>query len=254
MIKKLVSLVFVLLCFASNLYAQSFTGLEVMEKVFSRDDGNDAQFKIDMILIDKSGNRRERKLEIYSKDFGELVKTYLKFYEPADIDGTSFLTLENADKDDTQYLYLPALGRARRIVSSQKDLLFVNTDFTYEDMQRRKPNEDEHKLLGEEQVEERTCYKIESVPLKKSQYSKRIHSVDKSSFVIVKTDFFNKKNKLSKTFHVERLEKSSGIWTTFNTLIEDLGERHKTLMKITEVNYNQGLDDELFTLRKLEEE
>ncbi len=254
--KKIVLMSLIVFLVSSHtVWTGGLTGRQVMDKVFYRDDGDDARFKINMVLIDKKGNKRERLLEIHSKDYDKLVKTFLEFIKPADINGTSFLTWENEDKDDTQYLYLPALGRARRIVSSQKNLKFVNTDFTYEDMQRRQPEKDEHKILGEENYNGYSCYLIESIPQKgTSQYSKRVSWIDKNSFVILKTYFYDKKGRKNKIFRVESLEEKSGIWTTMKTVMQDLKQKHTTLMDILEVEYNQGIDDGMFSLRKLEEE
>jgi hypothetical protein len=234
---------------------QATDAQKIMEQSFYRDDGGDAHFKIAMVLQDKAGDTRERALEIHTKDFGELLKTYIEFTAPADIKGTKFLSWENATGDDTQYLYLAELGRARRIVSSQKNLRFVNTDFTYEDVQRRRPEKDSHRLIKEEEYCKLNCAVIESLPKESSnsQYTKRISWVDKKSLLVVKTEFYDQRGQLSKVFKVKKIGKKSEIWTALETLMEDLRENHKTLMTVEEVNYNQGLSDEIFTLRKLEE-
>jgi outer membrane lipoprotein-sorting protein len=253
--KKFLTILFLMIIFSYSgfVLCESLEGTEIMEKVFNRYDGDDSYFKIEMVLVDRRGNQRKRLLEVYTKDYGDLIKTYLTFLEPADIEGTSFLSWENEGKDDTQYLYLPALGRARRIVSGQKKLRFVNTDYTYEDMQRRRPEKDEHTLLGEENYNGYACFVVESIPKKgTSQYSKRVSWVDKNSFVILKIDFYDKKGRKTKEFRVEKLEKKFDIWTATKTVMEDLRESHKTLMETLNVKYNQGLDDEVFSLRHLE--
>lgn len=232
---------------------EDLSGREIAEKAFSRYDGDDGYFKIEMTLIDRKGAERKRLLEIYNKDYGELTKSYLKFLKPPDIEKTSFLTWENETGDDTQYLYLPALGRMRRIVSSQNNLRFVNTDFTYEDMQRRKPDKDEHARLPDEKYLEYSCGVVESVPKKEtSEYSRRISWIDKESFIILKTDFYNKKGKKSKEFRVKELRKYQDIQTVTHTVMRDLKEKHKTVMKLLEVKYNQNIKDETFSLRFLE--
>ena len=228
---------------------------EIMDKVYHRDDGQDSEALMRMVLIDKHGIERRRRLRVYRKDFGPLSRSLLEFLEPPDIARTRFLSIENPDKDDTQYLYLPALGRARRIVSSQKKMRFVNTDFTYEDMQRRPPSKDVHRLLGETSWQGYAVYQIESMPLPKtSQYGKRVHWVDKASWVIVGTDFFDKKGRKIKEFRVNRLENVQGIWTAMEDIMRDLKAHHQTRLTIEEVQYNQGLPENLFTKRYLEEE
>jgi len=242
---------FIFIALPSQAQTKDISGYEIMEKVFEREDGKDNYARAEMVLIDKKGNQRERLLEIYTKDYGDLIKTFLRFTSPADIEDTAFLSMENEEKDDTQYLYLPALGRERRIVSSQKNLQFVNTDSTYEDMQRRHPDKDRHVLLKEEIFQNTVCYVIESVPREKknSQYTKRLHWVDKEKMIILKTDFYGKKFRKIKEFAVNKVEKRQGIWTVMESVMHSLKDQHKTLVKIMEIHYNQALSDHIFTIR-----
>ena len=235
--------------------ANALTGDEIALAVYNRDDGEDSYSEIRMVLTDKKGNERHRDLIAYNKDCGELSKNLIRFLSPADIEGTGFLSWENEEGDDTQYLYLPDLGRFRRIVSSQKDLRFVNTDFTYEDMQRRKPEKDAHAIVGEEDWEGHSCYVLEDIPKikKSSQYSKIIRWIEKESMVPVKIELYNKKGEMFKRYTVEELEKIDGIWTEKTVLMNDLSEEHTTRMRISEIMYNRGLDDKTFTLQNLED-
>lgn len=239
-----------------TIYAQDLTDADqIALKVFNRDNGRDSVSTIEMYLVDKMGFKRKRLLQVYTKDYGELMKTFIRFLKPADIEGTGFLSLENKSGNDTQYLYLPELGRSRRIVSSQQNLRFVNTDFTYEDMQRRKPELDIHRFIGYEELEGYQCYVIEYIPKDKdsSQYSKTVQWIDKDSFIPIRVDFYNKKNKLIKRLSVKQLKKIEGIWTAVDMIMEDFLERHKTRLFLTEVIYNQELNDDIFTVDNLED-
>ncbi len=248
---SMVSFFIFIVLFSGFLWA--ITGKELAEKVYNRYDGDDAYYRVKMFLIDRRGKKREREMEILVKDFSGLNKTYIRFLAPSDIRGTSFLSIERVAGSDLQYLFLPDLGRSRRIVSSQKKRRFVNTDYTYEDMERRKPDQDTHRILGEEKVMGRDCYKLESVPKDgKSQYGKRISWVDKESYLILKTDFYDKKGRLVKQFRVDKIGKVGNIWTIFDSTMCDLKRDHKTKMVLEDVKYNQGLSDEVFTVRYME--
>lgn len=233
-------------------HGQDVNGLQVVEASYDRDDGSDSYGKVSMVLVDKNNQKRQRILEMYTKDYGPLIKNYLVFHSPADIENTAFLSWEVENNDDVQYLYLPALGRSRRIVSSQKNLKFVNTDFTYEDMRRRRPDKDTHTLIRRERYGQWDCYVIESIPKDDSQYGKKISWIDTQSLVVVRTEFYDKKGNKSKVFTVLRLEKEQDIWTPKETVMEDIRDGHRTVMTTMEVNYNQGLSDEMFSVRKLE--
>lgn len=240
---------------SGNTHGQKLSGKEIADKAYNREDGKDSHFKSEMVLADKQGGERKRTVQLISKDNGDLVNTFVEFTSPADISGTRFLTLENKGEDDTQHLYLPALGRSRRIVGGQKKQSFVNTDFTYEDMERRRPDKDKHTLLKEEKLGEWDCHVVESVPIvpESSQYSKWVAWVDKQSFVVVKVDFYDKKDENTKRLTVKKLEKKSDIWTVMDAVMENLKGQTRTIMKVLDVKYNQGVDDEIFTVRHLEE-
>ncbi len=229
-------------------------GYEIMRRVFDREDGEDGRFVMTMRLVDKRGHARERRLVTLFKDFGNRRKTLITFTAPPDIEGTRFLSWENGpDEDDTQYLYLPALGRSRRIVSSQKGLRFVNSDLTYEDLQRRPPDKDDHRFIEEGSFQGRRCYVVESRPRGRSQYSRRVQWVDQESLLILRVDFYDRKGRKSKDLIVRSQDRIDGIWTAMTTRIHDLKEDHVTVLEVTEVRYDQGLGEETFSLRHLEQ-
>jgi hypothetical protein len=153
----------------------------ILQRVNDRDDGKDSYAKVDMLITDRSGITQARSMISAVKDFGPLSKSYIRFTSPASIDGTGFLSWQVEGKDDEQFLYLPELGRERRIASSQKDGDFVNTDFTFEDMQERIVDKDTHTILREEKMGAYDCWVIESVPIdpKSSQYKRWVTWIPK---------------------------------------------------------------------------
>jgi hypothetical protein len=112
---------------------------EIMEKVEARDDGDNQTADMEMILIDKRGNQRVRKIATFSKDQGADELRLMFFEHPADVKDTSFLTYDydEPDKDDDQWLYLPALRKTKRIASSDKSGSFMGSDLNYSDMTDR---------------------------------------------------------------------------------------------------------------------
>ena len=250
MIKKLFILASCIsLLFSSNLLADSLEGKQVAKGVYNLDDGKDSFAKVKMLLIDKKGRKRLRTLITATKEYGGVNKSFTRFYTPADIEGTAFLTWENSEGDDDQFLYLPALKRVRRIVSTQKKNRFVNTDFTYEDLQRRKVNQDHHRILDTETYEERPTWVLESVPVDEdnSQYGKRVSWVDQERFIPLKVEYYDKRGKLVKRLLNRNIKKVDGIWTAMDAEMQDLRKRHRTLMRIDDIQYNTGIPDRVFT-------
>jgi len=233
-------------------YTQT-TGLWVAQKIEERETGEDVSYQMDMILIDKKGRERNRKLFIIRKDFGGNDKLLLKFTYPNDIKGTSFLVWEYKGKDNERFLYLPALGRIKRIATSEKDENFAGTDFSYEDISGIKLEDYTYELLEEEVfLENERCYLLASFPKEKdSRYPKIISWVRKDNFFVIKAVYYNKKGEIEKTFKVVELEKIDGIWTSLDFFMENHKMNHKTFSKVTKVEYNIGIAEERFERKKL---
>ena len=230
------------------------TGDELAFSVFNRENGEDAKANMQMILMSKSGKKRTRKFTTYQKDYGSLTKQLIRFTEPADIKGTGFLLIEKQGGKTEQFLYLPALRRSRRIVSSQKSHRFVNSDFSFEDMERRQVETFEHAITGEEKISDIECFILESIPKKgtKSQYFRIKSWVAKKIYVPLKVDYFDKKGQLLKKYQVLKLKKIQNIWTETMVTMEDMKRRHKTVLKLHSISYNIGIEDSTFTRKRLE--
>ena len=231
------------------------TAREIAQKVYDRELGDDVTTTGSMALISKNGRTRLREFTIHGKDYGPDIKQLVRFMTPADIAGTGFLSLEKEDGTTEQFLFLPALGRTRRIVSSQKNRSFVNTDFTYEDMQRRPVDNWQHTLNGCEQINNSECFIITSTakPTTDTAYSQVKSWIAKDSFMPMKVKFWNKKGKHTKTYQVQTFKNIQNIMTETEVVMENLEKGHKTIIKNNSVTYNQNLADIIFSKRHLEE-
>jgi len=233
---------------AAGLFA--ITGEEVADNVYNRDTGDTMHSLVEMNLIESDGTTNSRTVENWTKEAeDETSKSVIVFHKPASVEGTRFLTVENKDRDDDQWIYLPGLGRVRRIAASEGDSSFMGTDFTYDDMQSRDVDQDTHTLLREEQQAGRECYVVESAPKnpQDSQYSKRIQWVAKDIWIPVKVDFYDSSGDLLKTLTVSRIEKVQGFWTTIDTTMKNQQTGHATELNIKKLVYNEDLPDNLFT-------
>lgn len=233
----------------------TLTAREIAQRVYDRDLGDDVTTIASMALISRNGRTRLREFTTYSKDYGPVIKQMIRFTMPADIAGTGFLSLEKDNDTTEQFLYLPALGRTRRIVSSQKNRSFVNTDFTYEDMQRRPPNDWLHTLNGSETINGTDCFIITSTakPTTDTAYSQIKSWIAKKFPMPLKVEFRNKKGKHTKTYMVQTFKNIQNIMTETEVLMEKLEKGHKTIIISKSVTYNQHLTDQVFSKRALEE-
>ncbi len=248
-----------------NAIAGELSARQIMERVDAVDDGDHVEQDLELILIDKKGNQRKRMLHSFSRDAGkegEDRESIMFFMSPADVRNTGFLSYDYDDdeKDDDQWLYLPALKKTKRIASSDKSNSFMGTDFTYSDMSKRNLDNYDYKLLKEDMVKDNKVWVIESIPnkekeIKETGYTKSVAFVRQDNYIVVRAVSWVKKGKKLKYMDVKKLEKIDGIWVPTEldmTLKKNKNTLHKTEMRLHNVKFNQSLANDLFTVRQLE--
>lgn len=247
------SLAWIAILLSAVAHAQP-SGREVAQLVYDRYVGEDAVSRQIMELVPADGQKRVRELTITAADRNGLRRTLLRFTSPADIQGTGFLAVEDGQGGTEQFLYLPALKRTRRIMTGQKSRSFVNTDFTYEDMERRPVDDSEHAIAGEETLNNVPCWILESRPKPgtESQYSLVRAWVAQDMRVTLRADFFAGGQEPVKRFTVRELENIQDIWTETKVVMEDLQSGHATVLATSEIKYNTGVQDSAFAQQALE--
>lgn len=230
------------------------TGKEIMKKVKERETWEDRKSTLKNVLINSQGNKRIREIKQLERDFGNVDKRILIFTYPRDVEGTAFMSWSYEDKaEDDQWLYLPALGRIRRIAGSDKTDRFMGSDFTYEDLGQRDLDEDTHTLLREEKVNGEDCYVVENVPKEEGyMYSKTITWVAKGKWIGLKKEFYDPKGDLWKVLTVDEYQEIEDILTITKTEMKDLKEEHRTVIEFSNVEYNTGIRERMFTKRTME--
>ena len=235
---------------------------EIMQRVDDRDDGDHSTRDLEMVLIDKRGHQRVRKLRSFGRDVGEDEQSIMFFLSPADVEDTGFLTYDydDPDRDDDQWLFLPALSRTKRIASSDKSGSFMGSDFSYADMTKRPLEAYEYTLMKETEVEGHPVWQIQSVPITEREkdetgYEKSVVFVRKDNYVVIRAVSWVKKGNRLKYMDVKKLEQIDGIWVTTEvhmTLRKGPETLHKTILLTGNVSFGQGHGDEIFTTRQLE--
>ena len=78
---------------------------------------------------------------------------YIHFKKPNDVRNMTFLVNKHPDRDDDRWLFIPSIKMVKRIAASDARAAFVGSDYTYEDISGRHPNNDNTELVGEEDLD-----------------------------------------------------------------------------------------------------
>jgi len=244
--------VLVMVCaLAVDVSAAGMTAYDIVKKSEDLlDQAKDSRTDMLMVLLNKKGEKRERNLNAFVKRYGDnKSKSIIFFKTPADVKGTSFLVWTDENKEDKQWLYLPALQRVRQISASGKGESFMGTELTFFDMGSHDVDDYTYKLLKEEEVGGEACHVIEALPKKVEFYSKVVVWIRKGNFVPAKADFYDTKGQYEKQGTFSNVENIQGINTPTRIEMANKLNGRTTVIELSNLVYDSGLKDDIFTER-----
>lgn len=245
------------------------TADQIARLVQDRDTGRDSRAELRMKLFDRRDRVRERALTLLTlrgreapgapKTAPDGDRLLIRFTYPNDIRGTSFLVWKHPSGEDERFLYLPSLGRVRRIAGSEAQDSFVGSDFSYEDIGGRELEDFTYALLDENVAwispdgAAHPAYRLGSKRRDPSATFPRVVSlVLKDSFVVVHADVYDRRDEKRKAYSVKRLQQVQGIWTVFESSMTNDLDRTRTELVVEKIEYNIGLKEDGFSRRALE--
>lgn len=215
--------------------------------------GDDGVAEVTMTLVSKSGKEREREftmLRLDNEDGGnQMYYTYFK--KPSDVARTSFMVHKNAEGNDLRWIYVPAVDLVRPISADDKSSSFVGSDFSYEDVSGRHWSVDTHSLTGESELDGKKVWVVESVPKQEDSFSRKVSYVDQATYLPLQEEYFNKKAELIRRFTAVAIEEVDGFTTMTTRKMENLEKGSHTIVAFSSIDYNVGLNADLFTERYL---
>ncbi len=205
-------------------------------------------------ITDSKGRLRERSNITASKSYDDgTEKRYIRFLSPADISGTTMLIYDYDEGQDDMWIYLPALKRSRRIVSSDKGKSFMGSEFTNADMSSPPADDFNHRIIEESD----THYLIESVPVsaaKEDEYgfARKVSTVNKDNFTVVKMDFYDNTGFLFKTIIIEDTEEIEGKgYLIAHMTAENFSNGRTSEIVMKDIRTGTEISDDIFNVASL---
>jgi outer membrane lipoprotein-sorting protein len=206
---------------------------------------DDGKAKVTMTITPRQGPKRKREFNILRKDVadGGDQNYYVYFLNPPDVRKMVYLVQKHVDKekDDDRWLYMPAIDRVNRVAAGDKRTSFVGSDFLYEDVSGRGLDEDVHELTATTEAH----YQIKNTPKTPDsvEFSYYIVAIDKTHYVPMKMEFFDKAGKLYRTIESTDVQEIDGFVTVLKSVVKDLRTGSQTEMAFSKVKFNVGLKD-----------
>lgn len=257
-----------------SLYGQ--TAVEIMTKAneiaTESSESSFQKMKLTTCKYGKKGKRiacikkpRVKVIESVQKDTGpnkKDSKAVSIILEPAAEKGVGMLSFDydDPDRDTDNWLYLSALGKVKRMVSSSDDdetesSSFFGTEFAIEDMENPDIEDYTYKILKEGVYRKRPVWVIESIPTarqaRKTQYGKTISWIDKERYLALKLDLYDKHGRLKKRLTMRKIVKIDGVWVAKSLTMNNMKTKRVTKVSLSTISFNRPVPDNFLTQRTL---
>jgi hypothetical protein len=237
--------------------AQQPEALQIMNKSRDLSITGSLSANINLTITEKSGSIRNRTISMTSKSYPDgLEKRFIRFVEPADVKGTSMLVFDNKNTADEMWIYLPALKKTRRIVTSEKGKSFMSSEFSNADMASPSVSDFTHRHL--ENSGENNQWIIESTPVSEDKadeygYSRKISYVSTNTSQVQKMEFYNFDNELFKEIEIRSIfPLTDGKFMVKDMVASNLATSRKSQILFNNIREGINIEDSYFTVQNLE--
>ena len=220
----------------------------------------DRQQRMRFVIVGGSGGERRRELSVYERRYpDDEIKSVVFFHAPAEVKGTALLAFTHKGRQGEQWLFLPALARVRVISGSARREKFVGTDLTYHDLdliqEMSSWTEDDarSKLLGDGDFGGVSVHNIELTPQREDiGYQKIVLGLGREDLVPRRIEFYEDGSEPLKQITQSDVRAVGPIPVAHKIEVQTPAAKTSTAIEVSEVKFDQGLKDDLFTQRTLE--
>lgn len=193
---KRIIVIFSVMLLIANFQVSAQDAREISKKAMDAIEVTDMEMISTINIHDGKGNVRVRQISTASRRFSDCSKMIIKFLAPADVKGTTLLVYDYENQEDSQWIYMPALRKVRRIVSTEKSKNFMGSEFTNADMSKPNLNDYNYTLLKEDVFEGKKCWVIEAKAKddkvrQENGFAKRVSYIDKETNFCYKIEYYD---------------------------------------------------------------
>lgn len=234
-------------------FAAANEAKSILDKVAKNVDAKDEVAMVKMVITEADGASKTRSLEIRRKGHDDTQKVLVKLEGPADVKGIALLSVSKGKSSD-QWIYMPSSKQTRRIQSGKnRGGSFMDSELSYEDMGTSSDARFESKVIGKKKENGTDYTLIENVPHGESVYGKTILWVADKTDLVGKIEYFDKANKPLKVSTFSGYKKFENVWRAQKVQVSNLQNKRGTVLELSGLKLNKGLDDGEFTESALTE-
>ena len=170
---------------------------------------------------------------------------------PARDKGQSFLKRSNE-----MWNWNPTISRLIKLPPSMMSQGWMGSDYTNDDILKESSvvNDYEHEIIGEEEIEGRSCYKIKMMAKEDAAviWGHQVRWIDKKDFLFLKSELFDEDGYLVRTETGSDIKSMDGrLIPTRIELVPAEEEDQMTIIEIKEIVFNKEIKDSFFSQQNM---
>lgn len=178
-------------------------------------------------------------------------KSLILITGPARDKGVAFLK-----RDQEIWNWQPTIDRSIKMPPSMMMQSWMGSDFTNDDLVRESSilKDYNHRILGEEMIGDRKCWKIELQPKPEAAvvWGKIQMWIDKTDYLQLKTTFYDEDDYLVNTMQGKAIKQLGGkLLPSIMEVIPAEEEGHKTILEYITLDFDISLKDDFFSVQNM---
>jgi hypothetical protein len=212
--------------------------------------------QLEVTTTDRAGKQSQLALNMYWKPFGDGARISLQVTQPKDLEGSAYLIQETKGGADELYVYLPAVGKVRKISGAARGENLWGTDFSYEEFKlvQGLTFTGASKKMPDAVVGDRPTFVMETkLDGVESAVSKVLAYVDQKSCTLLKSELFNQAGNQVKVLQgdLSMLFETSDygdrpIWMLLGYTMKDLERGSQSVVQLSEISLLEKAPPSLF--------
>lgn len=241
---------------AGQLDAQPTAARDVLGRAFENRYEVNTISAVELVIRNRSGQERRRRFRTVSKIIDGRLHSIGRLVWPEHLNGMTVMIIEVDERSHDSFVYLPSLGKVRRVTTAQRGDAFLGSDLTYEDFERQRISDYELRFLDPGMVGGEPVHVIRGRPRHKLSYQNVDFLIATRDNAILETRYF--KRGTTEPYRVivvprESMTNGRGHVLPRRIVVHNLIRGTSTEVIFHELEIDPSIDDRIFSVRTLEQ-
>jgi len=163
--------------------------------------------------------------------------------------------MERSDRSEDAFIFLPSLGKVRRITTAQRSDAFFGSDVTYEDIEQQRAADFEIDSMEEGALGGEATYRIKARPVRRENYEQVTFVVAQQDFALLNIQYY--KRGADEAFRIIDAPREDMVVLGGHVLPTRINVKNhmrgtRTEVLLTKMSTDLEIPDRIFSVRTLE--